>query len=278
MANIPTTQAGVTVPITGQDFVATGTGGGATTVTPTQIASSYTAPPATAIQPSVNAGADVQGWLNSLLSADNSYIQNARTTGLEQAAARGLRNSSIAAGASQRSAIDAAAPILSQITGLAGQREQQAVSAQQSQFDRSLSQQQLADQQRFGAEQAAIDRQQQYDQAGLDRTQTVNNQLLQAQLAQNQAAQQYQYQSWLQGDQATQQDWLNSNQYTRQFNGELAALPVKTAADLASYIAQYAVQNPQVYTPQVASGMQNFFTGSMASLFQQYFPNLARTS
>lgn len=59
---------------------------------------------------------DVQGnelsgnHLDTLLSRANPYIANARQRGAEQAAGRGMLNSSAAAGASERAAIESAAP------------------------------------------------------------------------------------------------------------------------------------------------------------------------
>jgi hypothetical protein len=53
----------------------------------------------------------VANQLNSLLSSNSAYMQNARQRGLEVANARGNLNSSIAAGASQRAALEAALPI-----------------------------------------------------------------------------------------------------------------------------------------------------------------------
>ena len=56
----------------------------------------------------------VAGQMNGLLKSDNPYIKNARSQGKEHAASRGLLNSSIAAGASEKSAINAALPIAQQ--------------------------------------------------------------------------------------------------------------------------------------------------------------------
>lgn len=50
-----------------------------------------------------------------VLNSDNPYIQNARQTGLEHASKRGLLNSSMAAGNSQRAAIEASQPIVGAI-------------------------------------------------------------------------------------------------------------------------------------------------------------------
>lgn len=168
--------------------------------------------------------------LNKLLGSDSPYIQNARLRGEEAAASRGLRNSSIAAGASQRAALEAAEPILNEIQGLTSQRENLAF---------------------------------QGEQATLDRIQQVNNAMLD-----------FQFQQSMQNNAALQQDWLSSNQYTREFNGQLAQLPIANAAALSQMIAQYALENPEVYTPSTISGMQNFFTGSLAAVLQQYFPSV----
>lgn len=58
--------------------------------------------------------ATVSGRLNSLLSQENPYIQQARQGAMEQANSRGLLNSSMAAGSGQRAAIESALPIAQQ--------------------------------------------------------------------------------------------------------------------------------------------------------------------
>lgn len=65
----------------------------------------------------------VTGNLDAVLDPNNQYIQNARQRGLEYAATRGGINSSIAAGAAERSAIEAAAPLATQATQLDANRE-----------------------------------------------------------------------------------------------------------------------------------------------------------
>jgi len=52
--------------------------------------------------------------LNNILAQGGDYIQNAQSRGQEVAAGRGLLNSSIASGAAERAAIEAAAPIAAQ--------------------------------------------------------------------------------------------------------------------------------------------------------------------
>ena len=61
-----------------------------------------------------NATNTVAGQLNTLLKSDSPYIQNAETRAKEEAAGRGLLNSSMAAGAGRRAAIESALPIAQQ--------------------------------------------------------------------------------------------------------------------------------------------------------------------
>lgn len=62
--------------------------------------------------------------LNQMTSSDSLYMQQARQSGLNSAARRGLLNSSIAAGASQGAAIQAAAPIAQADAQTQHQKEQ----------------------------------------------------------------------------------------------------------------------------------------------------------
>lgn len=66
----------------------------------------------------------VQSSLEAMLNPNSSYIQNARQRGAEYAASRGGINSSIAAGASERAAIEAAAPLAQQAVAIESTREQ----------------------------------------------------------------------------------------------------------------------------------------------------------
>lgn len=54
----------------------------------------------------------VQTSLDYFLNPDSQYIQNARQRGVEYAASRGGLNSSIAAGASERAALEAVMPLV----------------------------------------------------------------------------------------------------------------------------------------------------------------------
>ncbi len=79
-----------------------------------------TPPPA---RPVSRSGTDiVKSSLEAMLDPNSSYIKNARQRGMEVAAERGGLNSSIAAGASERAAIDAVQPLVQQAVGLEAQR------------------------------------------------------------------------------------------------------------------------------------------------------------
>ena len=95
--------------------------------TPSNVASVTASP--TNVARTITNPETVSGQLNSLLSSDSRYIQSARNSGLETANSRGLINSSLAAGTSEKAAIDAALPIAQGDAGTyanAGQSAQQA--------------------------------------------------------------------------------------------------------------------------------------------------------
>lgn len=153
--------------------------------------------------------------MNNLLDSESRYIQNARRRGLEQANNRGMLNSSIAAGASERSAIEAAQPILNNIMGLTSQRESQANQSLEAQRDRQ-----------FQSEFALLD--------------------------------------------ANIQDWISNQDYNRQFNMQLAMLPIASAADMWSGLMQLAASDPTVFTPDVLAGYQDFFQTGFNEYISRY--------
>lgn len=238
----------------------------------------------------------VMGNLDQLLGEEGSYITNARRRGMEQANARGLMNSSIASGTSQRAATEAAQPILSEMMDLNNQREAQTFQERMNAINATVG---LTQQERDAAIQRARD---QFNSAvgltenrenraftgqqnQLDRVQGVNNALLAGQLDQRRALLGSQLgreeavldtklRQTLQNDAVAQQDWLASRDFTREFNGALSMMPITSAFQLNDTIQRYAMEHPEVYTPEVISGMSNFFNRNMLSMLQQYFPNL----
>ena len=165
-------------------------------------------------QENMGAGNVVQDYLRQLLSSDSPYIQNARRSGMEVAAQRGLLNSSIAAGNSQRSAIEAAQPILNEITNLHKQREQLGFTGEQNQKDRD----------------------QQITMARIN-------------------------------------DWAANNQFVREYNGQLSLIPITSVTGLNNSLMQAAIDNPEIFPPEIVSGLGEFFGTNLMSMLQQWFPS-----
>jgi hypothetical protein len=161
----------------------------------------------------MGAGNVVQDYLSQILNDESGYIQNARRNGIELAAQRGLLNSSIAAGNSQRAAIEAAQPILNEITQLHNQREQLAFTGEQNQMDR-------------------------------------DQQITMAQI----------------------NDWAANNQFNREYNGQLSLLPITSVTALNNQLMQAAIENPEIFPPEIVSGLGEFFGTNLLSMLQQWFP------
>ncbi len=136
----------------------------------------------------------VQDSLASMLDPNSEYIRNARQRGVEYAASRGGLNSSIAAGASERSAIESAMPLV----------------------------------------QSSLDIQKQRD----------------ALVGQN---------------------WLDTQGFNRQFQGAVAMMPITNSFNMLNMVQQYALQDPELYTPDVVSGYSNFFNQNMEDVMSSYF-------
>lgn len=209
----------------------------------------------------------VQQTLDQFIGSNSPYMRNAQLRGLEQANQRGMLNSSISAGAAQRAAMETAMPLVDQSLGLQRQREGYAFQGEQAGLDRS-----------FQAQQQDVQRQFQASQADIDRTIQVRESQLNRDFQGSQAEADRAFRSQLQSDSVTQQDWLASQAYTREFNGQLSLMPIQSSYQLNSAIQQYALENPEIYTPDIISGMTNFFQQNMMSILATYFPSMVNTS
>lgn len=189
--------------------------------------------------------AQVQDALNAFERAGSTYMNNAARRGLEVAAARGLGNSSIAAGASQRAALEAVQPFVQQAVNTQQQREQMDFQRTQNAINQALDIQKTRENNAFQGEQAQADRDLRVK---------------------------------LQDDQAKQQDWLNSRSFTREFNSALSMLPIKASIDMQQSILAYALENPETYPPSVVSGLTNFYQNNAMSILKQYFPDLVKVT
>lgn len=136
----------------------------------------------------------VTGSLESMINPNSSYIQNARQRGMEVAATRGGINSSIAAGASERAAIEAASPLTQQAIGI--QQTREGVNAD---------------------------------------------------------------------------NWASTQNFNRAFLGQLGTTAFSSSVGMLEMMQQYAMNDPELYTPEVTSGFSNFFSRNMNDILGRYF-------
>jgi hypothetical protein len=135
----------------------------------------------------------VQSSLESFLNPNSSYIQNARREGLNVAAQRGGINSSIAAGASEKAALDAAIPLAQQAVQIDQSREEVAAN-----------------------------------------------------------------------------DWLAKQNFGRALQGQ----QFQNTLGMLNAIQEYALADPELYTPEVTSGYSNFFQKNMKDILSNFFKDL----
>ena len=138
----------------------------------------------------VNGTQQTMNSLDQVLSSGSPYIENARRRGLETAAARGGINSSIAAGASERAAMEGAMPLVQQ-----------------------------------GLQIDAAERNVQYD------------------------------------------NWLSQQNFGRALVGQA----FNNSSSMLGTIQEYALADPELYTPDVVSGYTNFFQNNMDQILKRYF-------
>lgn len=74
-----------------------------------------------------------------------------------------------------------------------------------------------------------------------------------------------------QREQYASQEWLASNQFNREFAGTMALLPIKNSMDSLNLIMSYGLENPDIFTPEVVSGLSNFFTQNMRDIMSNYY-------
>lgn len=151
------------------------------------------APVATALPQKPSGTSQVLSSLDQITNSNSSYMENARRRGLEVAGSRGGINSSIAAGASQRAALEAAQPLL----------------------DQSLN----------------ID--QQYQSADIS-------------------------------------NWMANQDYARGMSQFYSQNQYHNLTGMLGMINQMQLQDPELYTPEVASGYLNFFQKMMGDALGRY--------
>lgn len=164
--------------------------------------------------------------LNDLIRGNSQYIQNARLAANEQSAERGMLMSSVAAGASQRAAIDAAQPLAMQQADAYGRTASENMNAQNA--DAQADQGQFRD---MGArdialraqmEDASLGRQFQGSLANNEQAWRSGESYLDRQFQQGENSQNRNFQS---SERAAGQNWQSGESaYDRAFRGDQASL------------------------------------------------------
>lgn len=193
----------------------------------------------------VSGSQQVSRSLQEFLNPNSDYMRNAAQRGVEMAAARGGVNSSIAAGSSQRAALEAVQPFVQQAVDVDQQKYQ--LMAQD-----YLAQQGYAFQDQLAGKQNAL-------QAALAQYQGG----LQTSLAQYQGG----LSMALAQQAANTESWLSQQNFGRALFGQTFS----NSLGMLNSIQQYALDDPELYTPEVMSGYTNFFQQNMNDLLSRYF-------
>ena len=248
--------------------------------------------------PTGDAASIVNSHLGTILGSNNALMRNAQTQGLEQAASRGLQNSSIAAGAAQRAALDYAMPLVGHAQDTFNQREHRGWQTGERLGTQDWQSGESALERDWRSEEALRDRDWRSLESQLDRQFTTeernavqawqsgeaqltrDQQILMANLQEEMNRAQRAWtaeENQLNRDQqltmAEVQNWLNNESFMRDFNAQLATMPINNTANLLNFISQQAITNPEIYTPDIVSGMSEFFTTNAMDVLSRYFPN-----
>ena len=239
----------------------------------------------------------VSNQLSSLLAQDGRYIQNARNRGLQAASRRGLGNSSIAAGSSERAALEAGLPIatadaqtyystrsqnqqdlnqnLMQEREISNRmleaglnRDMQSSQRDQDRADAASSRQLQLQMQRenlaYQGEQEGLSRQQQefMSRLGYDQTLGVNQQNYGFDLGR--MSSDYNFRDQMANNDAYRQNWLGSESFSRDLYGNFALNAqqnqYENSSQFYSQLMQGLVNDPEVFgSPEFLSGINNFF-------------------
>jgi hypothetical protein len=249
-------------------------------------------------------GETAEHRLNQMTAKPSEYMQNASRRGLEQAASRGMLNSSMAAGASQRAALEAAMPIAEADAGrvfTAGSQNLEAMNQNLMQ-ERDIANRVLmnreglansealaeleANTRRYGIDIGLLgDREQRAyggEQAGLGRAHEYGM----SQLGQQQQLERMGYgsnlENWLQDqglgrdmsrmDFGSQlQDWNAAQNWRRGMYGDMLNMYTGGAQGLSMNLLAMMQESPDIYTPEVVQGLSNFMGQAGSAMFGNIF-------
>lgn len=198
--------------------------------------------------------------ISALLASNNPYVANARRRGTEQAGSRGMLNGSIAAGAAERSAIDAAAPLALQQAGAytsAASDNQQYLNQIAMQRNEMINNNNERENARIAAGNASRDRLQlqreqlafEGEQSGLDRSQQNYRDYTG-----------YNYNIGRDSNQAALGSYYGQRDYAFRMQTDSRA----AYATFRRNLAQAAMDNPDLWTPEDVEG----FSATMEPFLQ----------
>ena len=256
----------------------------------------------------------VENRLGTLLNrGDSAYLQNARQRGLQSAQRRGMGNSSISAGASERSAIEAGLPIAQADaqtylqTRMQNQNDLNANLMQERQIsnsmleaglnrdaayanasegradaaaDRDLRLRMQREGLAFEGEQQGLTRQQQemMSRLGFSQQLGLNEQNFGYDLGR--MSSDYGFRDQMANNDAFRQDWMNSEQFSRDLYGNFALnmqnAQLRNSSDFYSQLMSGLMNDPQVFgNPEYLSGVTNFFRDEIfGNDFEQFLAQL----
>lgn len=229
--------------------------------------------------------------LNNMLTSNSTYMRNAQRSGLDRAAERGGLNSSIASGLSQREAIRAAAPIAQADAGFTQQRfmagygaqleDQLAGNNQSRTLDRDRLLASLEDQLAGNNNARTMTRDTllaDFDSRRLNQEADLTGQrdVRLSNLARQERLFDANLTEQARDNETSRSAWLTtqtnlSNQYAQALSDQR-----RTGLGFLEALGAAFIDDPEVYSPEVVSGMSNFFnslangqvSGNLAQILQ----------
>lgn len=72
-------------------------------------------------------------------------------------------------------------------------------------------------------------------------------------------------------EQVQAENWMNQQNFSRALQGQLTGQVFTNSLNMLSAVQNYALEDPELYTPEVVSGLTNFFTKNMNNLLGKYY-------
>lgn len=66
-------------------------------------------------------------------------------------------------------------------------------------------------------------------------------------------------------------DWASSQNFNRAMLGQFSSTAFNNSLNMLNTIQQFALEDPELYTPEVTSGYSNFFQKNMNDIMKRYF-------